>query len=476
MEREMNIEWKWLLCAVIFLCGTMLISLFATRRVRAGVVSEKNYPAEKLSAYLWETMAGEPYVLGEIRAALTDVEDPGDCEWWEVPVSGTADVTWTVPGSEEEFFALVQKLTGREELAENGEGQEAINGTGEAVGAGQESGKAAWLYCQYKLGPDIRGTDIYRFLEAGFSEEPPMYMATGGGGSSYRFSQEGRQELIIKDGTIYGLICLEDMGGEARELAKSLLLNFVTEIQEEDSVSSGWVMDRENLYWADHGERYTEYENPERSFLEVLGREEDERLDSIMFRFGALKEADYRVTLSQDGPALRICFNLEGEIPREGYAATLWNGNCTKAYYEMTVTDAESGALLDQERVRLCVEKTDTVSFVDLDGDGHLDMRIDYPTHWNGLGAVMDEYAESAYMLWEPGEEKFVLCSEAELEARRDQNLGQSPGRANSRERAFGRMEPDSRPNPGRRTPGWSDRAIVCGILPGRYTERAAPT
>lgn len=110
-----------------------------------------------------------------------------------------------------------------------------------------------------------------------------------------------------------------------------------------------WGLSEEQLYWIDHDERITVLENPTRRFVEIraIDTERTDTADNgVMPYFGMLKEAEYDVIVSDNGPTLEINFIFAKEPLQTGYETSLYNGYCMDEEYYMTVTDKESGEIL----------------------------------------------------------------------------------------------------------------------------------
>ena len=95
-------------------------------------------------------------------------------------------------------------------------------------------------------------------------------------------------------------------------------------------------------------------------------------------------------THDEDGPMLNIQFTFAEEPSEEGYRYYLWNGYCMDEDYYMTVSDQETGQVLQEGTVQLSIELSDTITFVDLNADGYADMRINEPSLSSGERAVME--------------------------------------------------------------------------------------
>lgn len=118
-----------------------------------------------------------------------------------------------------------------------------------------------------------------------------------------------------------------------------------------------------------------------------------EWLDSLKSYFGVLMEAEYWTKISPEMPEITVSFQLMKELEGDCYETCLWNNDCEDETYRMEVRIAEDGRLLQEENVPLsiCAKdmifwektewKTDMVKFMDLNGDGYLDMRIIHPNY-----------------------------------------------------------------------------------------------
>ena len=84
----------------------------------------------------------------------------------------------------------------------------------------------------------------------------------------------------------------------------------------------------------------------------------------------------------------------------------LLNGYCMDEPYDMTVTDMETGEILQERSVSLSIELPDTITYQDLNGDGYADMRVGRPVHSSGSKAEEEGYTPPVYMLWNQKEEQ----------------------------------------------------------------------
>lgn len=266
----------------------------------------------------------------------------------------------------------------------------------------------------------------------------------------------------MKDQTAYGLTLLNAPANDDETL--EYVFNDV--FQYYGDFWSGWMLDEENLYWIDHVERLTELENPKRSFLEVRGIDENWESsgdEGIMRYFGLLVEADYELPLTENGRMLSLHFSLKGEdeasfadypsysdfiedfrkdtiisaassltesedgddtdtgeketSAEEGeFRYYLLNGHCMDEPYNMTVTDMETGEVLQERSISLSIELPDTITYPDLNGDGYADMRVGAPVHNSGAKAAEEDYRQPSYLLWNPQTEQFEHKTEKEVE------------------------------------------------------------
>ncbi len=430
------------MCAVVLLCGIILICRYLPQAVKTVSVAQQesgveqefgaktDCAAQDLPRYLCRTASDLPYACAEISILFEPMKTMADSSWQIPQVEGTANIVWTIPGTEEEFVEQAERImenaaktnTANESAAEESDAEEDVT---------------RWVYFQYRLREDTLGTDIRDSLMKRYgSEGEAIYMLTGGGGTSYSFLWSDHMEVIVYDGSIYALICMDPAIGydlmasdgertshpDAQSVG-ALLLSFSAYVQAEGEYLYHWVMDEENLYWTDHWERYTEKENPQRSFLEIRGRDEND-WDDIMECFAAMKEANYQVEVG--ALQLQIYFDLKRAETGMEYTAYLMNGFCTEGIYTMTVTDAESGQVLQETEVSLCVETTDTLTFTDLNKDGYADIQISLPKHSSGSGAVMDRYSGYHYMIWDPEEQVFVSRYRKEIWDNREADKGEA--------------------------------------------------
>ena len=376
-----------------------------------------NCGVQELSGYLYEHASVSPYASAEIT--IKGYEGEKLETEWNAPSAfrfgGEADVTWRY------YNSLGEMETALNEAAMEEIDVDALH----------------FLYYTFPMTENNCALDLYYILKKRFDakEHPLTAWSTDNGKLfyyiqetlkeedghefSYLYNRNSRVNLYVKDHMAYGLTLLNRLSEEDDETLEYV---FDDIIQRYGILGSGWGLDEENLYWADHDTRLTELENPKRSFLEVRGISEDWEFagdEGIMRYFGLLMEADYELPLTEDGRMLSLHFSLakeDGEEEDTELRYYLLNGFCMDEPYDMTVTDMETGEVLQERRVSLSIELTDTITYPDLNGDGYADMRIGAPVHMNGAKAVEEEYTPPSYLLWDPQTEQFVRKTEREVE------------------------------------------------------------
>ena len=375
-----------------------------------------NCGVQELSGYLYEHASVSPYASAEIT--IKGYEGEKLETEWNAPSAfrfgGEADVTWRY------YNSLGEMETALNEAAMEEIDVDALH----------------FLYYTFPMTENNCALDLYYILKKRFDakEHPLTAWSTDNGKLfyyiqetlkeedghefSYLYNRNSRVNLYVKDHMAYGLTLLNRLSGEDDETLEYV---FDDIIQRYGILGSGWGLDEENLYWADHDTRLTELENPKRSFLEVRGISEDWEFagdEGIMRYFGLLMEADYELPLTEDGRMLSLHFSLakeDGEEEDTELRYYLLNGFCMDEPYDMTVTDMDTGEVLQERRVSLSIELTDTITYPDLNGDGYADMRIGAPVHMNGAKAVEEDYAPPDYLLWDPQTEQFVRKTEKEV-------------------------------------------------------------
>ena len=396
------------LCVVLTACGLQDEGVETADSARQ---NEETYncPVQELNSYLLNYETDCPYVSADIIIDGYSAESPEDFYLnHNISFTGDAEVTWQFYNSLGQMESALQ-----------------------AQETGAETDETFRLsYYAFPWPENLHALDLYNILKERYdSEEHPFMAISLGIGDVYQFTQETYDEdgyiyhhrseinLVIKDGIIYGYSAksIPDTYTDGElNLLFSDYLNCL-----DDHSYSGWVLDEEGLYWIDHEERIIEIEEPDRSFVEVRGIDtnwEEAGNMGIMRYFAMLREADYEVPLTEDGPMLDIHFTFAEKPSEEGYRYYLWNGNCMDEDYYMTVTDQKTGKVLQESKVQLSIELPDTIAFVDLNADGYADMRIDNPYHSSGERAVMGSWSSRDCLLWNPQEEQFEYKTEKEVQ------------------------------------------------------------
>ncbi len=373
-----------------------------------------NCNVQELSGYLYEHTCASPYASAAItikdyEAELLETE-------WDEPEAfrfgGEADVTWFY------YNSLAEMET-------------ALN---EAAVQEMDGNAFHFLYYTFPMMEDDHALDLYHILKKRFdSQEHPLSAWSTDKGKLFYYLQEtmdevegyeffclnsrnSRVNLYVKGQTAYGLTLLN----EPEEDDETLEYVFMDLFQRYGKQRGGWGLDEERLYWVDHDERLTELSDPKRSFREVRGIDEnwEEAGDEGVQRyFGLLVEADYELPLTEDGRMLSLHFSLAPEDSKEDTELRyyLLNGYCMDEPYDMTVTDMETGEVLQERSISLCIERPDTITYPDLNGDGYADMRVGAPVHASGSIAEEEDYSPPAYLLWDPRAEEFVRKTEREV-------------------------------------------------------------
>lgn len=432
-----------------------LQSIEATEELQEWPEEHDNCQVQELSGYLYGYAPVSPYAGAEIT--ITNYEGERLETDWDEPsafeFAGEADVTWRF------YNSLAEMETGLQEAA-------MLETDGSSL---------HFLYYTFPMTEDDHALDLYQTLKGKFdTEEQPMSAWSADSGKLFYFMQETMEEegeyvfpclynrnskvnLYVKGRTAYGLTLLNELAEDDDETLEYV---FTDLFQRYGDLGSGWGLDEENLYWVDHNERLTELEEPKRSFLEIRGINENYENEGINAYFGLLAEADYELPLTEDGRMLSLHFSLaeddekevdsvsdyiedfrkdyftsiasslteseeEVSLEEEETAAKeegaepryyLLNGYCMDEPYDMTVTDMETGKVLQERSVSLCIELPDTITYPDLNGDGYADMRVGAPVHANGAKAEEEYYSPPSYLLWNPQLEQFARKTEKEVE------------------------------------------------------------
>lgn len=316
-------------------------------------------------------------------------------------VDASADISWETFQTAEEFQ---EYLTARENEDTTSKNSDYI---------------MELSYYRYQLEDDVHAIDINNFLQERYVDEigddNPLYALTlDGNDDSYCFSQSGGRKMVVKDEVFYSWENKWISDEVDTEFVSELLMSFCTDKMEVKEFN-GWVLSDEELYWIDHDSRYTQFENPTRSFTEIKAVDENWEGRRLMENFALFTEADYQLELCENGPAININFSLSGEIPETGYSEYLLNGFCTDKAYDMTVTDARTGEIIQNQQVSMSIEIPDMIDFMDLDWDGYVDMKIELPTHSSGERATINAYSKKLYMLWNSEKNRFEPKKEKEV-------------------------------------------------------------
>lgn len=407
---------------------------------------------QELSGYLYEHIPVSPYASAEIT--IKDYKGERLETEWGAPAAfrfgGEADVTWQFYNSLAEMETALNE-TAMQEMNEN---------------------SLHFLYYTFPLTENDYALDLFYILKRKFeTKEHPLSAWSADSGKMFYYIQETLEEvdgyeltclsnrsskvnLYVKDRTAYGLTLLNAPSEDDDE---TLDYVFDAVFQRYGALGSGWGLDEESLYWIDHDERLTELENPKRSFLEVRGIDENWESagdEGIMRYFGLLVEADYELPLTENGRMLSLHFSLaekdeneeisfsdfrkdaiisaagslmgnedetlmdetETSAEEEELRYYLLNGYCMDEPYDMTVTDMETGKVLQERRVSLSIELPDTITYPDLNGDGYADMRVGSPVHISGAKAEEESYSPPSYLLWDPQAEQFMHKTQKEVE------------------------------------------------------------
>lgn len=374
--------------SICIMAGMLFFSMMVGR-----AMMPERHSVSTLIRYLNEKAFGEPYAYARIMV-MPDYES--------VYAEGTAEISW-------EFFQTAEAFEEFFLAKEEENGRVSFENTEYAM---------EFVYYQYQIGKDIHVLDLYHFLKKRYNRKEKTFSAikasnkTGG----YYFEQWPDRVMVFKEGVLYVMECKGTIDAEFyKEFARRLISRFTSKMSAADLEWGGWVLDDEDLYWMDHGERRIHMENPDRDFLEVRGIDASWDGQAFVENFAMLKEADYRLRLREDAPLLQIHFSFAGKIPETGYRTWLSNGSCEDEHYIMTVRNLQTNELYQQQNVLLSIELPDMISFLDLNADGYLDMQIDRPVHSDGERAVVEEYEGPGYMLYNPEKEIFESKKEHEV-------------------------------------------------------------
>ena len=222
-----------------------------------------NCGVQELSGYLYEHASVSPYASAEIT--IKGYEGEKLETEWNAPSAfrfgGEADVTWRY------YNSLGEMETALNEAAMEEIDVDALH----------------FLYYTFPMTENNCALDLYYILKKRFDakEHPLTAWSTDNGKLfyyiqetlkeedghefSYLYNRNSRVNLYVKDHMAYGLTLLNRLSEEDDETLEYV---FDDIIQRYGILGSGWGLDEENLYWADHDTRLTELENPKRSFLE----------------------------------------------------------------------------------------------------------------------------------------------------------------------------------------------------------------
>ena len=444
MRRKENKNTYCILSAI--LCGAMLIGCSAGDGMTAGrtgqnevserAQDEKQFiegeedlqrPGEtyrcsmqELTSYLLGYVTDCPFVSADIMISGYSGEAASYDDWnLNISFTGNADVTWQFYDSLEQMEDALQART----ISTEQNADEETDST--------ESGdNIRLLYYTFPLPEDTHALDIYQTLKELYdTEEHSIVALSGGNGNLYYFTQgimassgyaldhyyTSPINLVIKDGFAYGLILQNTPASNVDEKLDLLFSDYLDNCGR--NLYPGWALDEEKLYWIDHEERITELENPTRRFVEIRAIDtERAEMDNggVMRYVGMLKEADYEVLIYDKVPMLEISFSFAKEPLEAGYETPLYYGRCMDEKYHMTVTDKESGEVLQEDTVYLSIEEVDMITFGDLNKDRYQDMQIDMPAHQD-MRYVTKHWDFPSYMLWNTELEIFEHKTEREV-------------------------------------------------------------
>lgn len=297
------------------------------------------------------------------------------------------------------------------------------------VNENAEKGGIPWTFMKMKL-EGISGIDIWKWLQQNHETGYQYHPLSDGKGKGYCFVQYweeallkqqigiSKRSIIIKDGFLWMLEC-----DGITEENRAAVSGSITELQEILLHSRvGWIMDEEILYWTDHEQRVTHRQDPKREFVEIRANDSNWP-DRYMGLFGLMTEAHYQVRLAPELPEMNISFYLQEKIPAEGYETYLFNGYSMDEAYRMEIRTVPDRRLVQEKNVNLCFERIDTVRFEDLDGDGILDMTVEYPGH-----NVGKTFSTEHCFLWNAEKEILEWVKKEEIAERKDKISGLDSG------------------------------------------------
>ncbi|MDE6749422.1 MAG: LysM peptidoglycan-binding domain-containing protein [Lachnospiraceae bacterium] len=305
----------------------------------------------------------------------------------------------------------------------------------------KEKNGTVWCFVKLRLSEDIHGTDIYEYMEQNLSEEGDEYSAytftkeewdENTWGDSYYIEQNRieyyleenppyrirctKKEAIICDGYLYFLTC-ENITEENKYTLTEQFDEFNNQLN--SNYGMAYCLDGDRLYWLDHTERVSKFENPDRTFIEIRADDLGGAWGAWNGYFGMLKEAEYRIRLSPDLPEMTIHFQISEDKDVYGYELSNFNWT-NEDTYRMEVRMAEDCRLLQEGTVKLSVWNKDMINFEDLDGDGYLDMKIVYPEYESSDDSLA--FYDEVYLLWNQETEEFKHIKQATLLAMQEEN------------------------------------------------------
>ncbi|MDE6662900.1 MAG: hypothetical protein K2K46_06085, partial [Lachnospiraceae bacterium] len=245
-------------------------------------IEDKNdCPIRELSGYL-DTVAEVPYAYARILIkaepeAASDTDSDAKADFYsDYGVDGSADISWDIFQTAEEFQEYLAARENEESASKNAEYIMELS------------------YYRYQLEDDVHALDINNFLQERYADETdddnPLYPLTlDENGDSYCFSRAGGRKMVVKDGVFYSWESKWTSDEVDAEFVSELLMSFCTDKMEVEEFN-GWVLNDEELYWIDHDSRYTQFENPTRSFTEIKAVDENWEGRRLMEHFALFTE------------------------------------------------------------------------------------------------------------------------------------------------------------------------------------------
>lgn len=349
--------------------------------------------------------------------------------------------TWSLMQDSQAYdYAMAEICVGRERAVFDwtiGETREGLTGQyadarKEPAARGGREEADYWLFLKVKT-DDVYDLDIWHKVQEVWGRDlkdgHEIYASVNETGDVCRICEYddgtmcGMWQVFIKDEFLYVLECVDNQVSSGEETLKPLSYFYWSGVLKNIEKHCLWGMDDELFYWRDHDERVIELENPSRVYIQVPGR--DGRWSHFPGKqpCAVIQTAEYTTALSAGSPTLRIRFTLEGEAME----VDLPNIGPADHTYQMEVSDAMTGELLQVAQASLCVDAIDTLRFEDMDGDGYLDMHIVYPEH--SVVAESDAEDQFSYKyyyyrsipwfwIWDDQKQLFVRMDEWELSDR----------------------------------------------------------